>query len=312
MRGRTHVTKSKKRKAKNMKPDDHFTAGPIELARFGRVMIGRSQATQEQFEAAQARMVAQYPTTVSEIEVLVASIAAQIVRLPPDRLLQRGWWGYSAMMVGLGGSNAGDPEKLAAVRMVDYVQSVIASVKQEQYAADVSEEDWTKLKADVETLFQRLTLDYQICLTALAGRRFIVMPASENRMSRRATPRFSATAHKRNGLSSPTWRNGEICSGRLKPFASGTPRFSRKSARTSSITGRWKAKKRQRCSGHFDKHHLTAVRAQHHLNVDSNKAFKLPLSALIGFAIAVPEDRQTEAGTWSLSAKSMLFWNFRA
>ena len=156
------MAKSKKRKAKNIKPDDHFAAGPMEFARFGRLVIGRSRATQEQFEAAQARMVAQYPITVREIDVLVASIAAQIVRLPPDRLLQRGWWEYSAMIVGLGGREAGDPEKLAAARMVDYVQSVIVSVKPEQYAADVSEEGWTKLKADVETLFRRLTLDYQM------------------------------------------------------------------------------------------------------------------------------------------------------
>ncbi len=111
-------------------------------------------------------MVAQYPITVGEIETLVASIAAQIARLPPDRLLQRGWWEYSAMIVGLGGRDASDSEKLAAARMVDYVQSVIVSVKPEQYADKVSEEDWAKLKADVETLFRRLTLDYQMCLTA--------------------------------------------------------------------------------------------------------------------------------------------------
>lgn len=160
------MAESKKRKAKNIKPDDYFAAGPMEFARFGRVMIGRSRATQEQFEAAQARMVAQYPLTVSEIDTLVASIAAQIARLPPERLLQRGWWEYSTMTVGLGDRDAGDSEKLAAARMVDYVQSVIVSVKPEQYATDVSEEDWTKLKADVETLFRRLTLDYQICLTA--------------------------------------------------------------------------------------------------------------------------------------------------
>jgi hypothetical protein len=70
------------------------------------------------------------------------------------------------MIVGLGGRDASDSEKLAATRMVDYVQSVIVSVKPEQYADKVSEEDWAKLKADVETLFQRLTLDYQMCLTA--------------------------------------------------------------------------------------------------------------------------------------------------
>lgn len=70
------------------------------------------------------------------------------------------------MMVGLVGRDADDSDKLAAARMVDYVQSVIVSVKPEQYATDVSEEDLTKLRANVETLFRRFTLDYQMCLTA--------------------------------------------------------------------------------------------------------------------------------------------------
>ena len=69
------------------------------------------------------------------------------------------------MMVGLGG-NASDSEKLAAARTVDYVQSIIVSVKPAQYSEDISEKDWSKLKADIGALFRRLTLDYQICLTA--------------------------------------------------------------------------------------------------------------------------------------------------
>jgi preprotein translocase subunit SecA len=160
------VAKSKKRKVRYIKPDDYFAAGPMEFARFGRVVVGRSRATQKQFDATQEWMVAQYPITVREIDALVASIAAQIARLPPDQLLQRGWWEYSTTIVGLGGRDASDSEKLAATRMVDYVQSVIVSVKPEQYVDKVSEDDWAKLKADVATLFRRLTLDYQMCLTA--------------------------------------------------------------------------------------------------------------------------------------------------
>lgn len=160
------MAKSKKRKVKKVKPDDYFAAGPMEFARFGRITIGRSRATQQEFEAAQARMVAEYPITVKEINALVESIAMQVARLPPAQLLQRGWWEHSAAIVGLGGKNVSDSEKLAATRMVDYVQSVIVSVKPEKYADKVSEEDWAKLKADVETLFRRLTLDYQWCLTA--------------------------------------------------------------------------------------------------------------------------------------------------
>lgn len=112
-------------------------------------------------------MVAQYPTTVNEINELVTSIATQVARLPPALLLQRAWWEHSTAVVGLGGKDASDSEKLAAARMVDYVQSVIVSVEPAaKYTDKVSEEDWARLKADVETLFHRLTLDYQICLTA--------------------------------------------------------------------------------------------------------------------------------------------------
>lgn len=160
------MAKPKKRKARKIAPDDYFAAGPMEFARFGRITLGRSRATKVQHEAAQARMVAQYPIAVREIEELVQSIATQIARLPPARLLQRGWWEYSTAVAGLGKKAVSDSDKLAAARMVDYVQSVIVSVKPGEYSDDVSEEDWNRLKADVETLFRRLTLDYQICLTA--------------------------------------------------------------------------------------------------------------------------------------------------
>lgn len=160
------MAKPKKRWLKQLKPDDYIAAGPMEFARFGRLLLSRSRATKEQFMAAQQHMAAQYPFIVGEIDTLVASIAKRVARLPPDRLLQRGWWEYSAMIVGLGSKEADDSEKLAAARMVDYVQSVIASVKPEVYAENVSEEEWVQLKAEVETLFKRLTLEYQMCQTA--------------------------------------------------------------------------------------------------------------------------------------------------
>jgi len=111
-------------------------------------------------------MAEHFPTVVAEIDALVASIAAQIARLPPDRLLLRGWWEYAATVLGLGGKKALESDRLAAMRMVDYVQSVIVSVKPDTYNDDVSEDDWNKLKVDVGTLFNRLTLEYQMCLTA--------------------------------------------------------------------------------------------------------------------------------------------------
>jgi preprotein translocase subunit SecA len=129
-------------------------------------MVGRSRATNDQFVAAQAKMAERYPAIVAEINALVASIANQIAHLPPDRLLHRGWWEYAAIVLGLNGKKPLESDQLAAMRMVDYVQSVIVAVKPDAYKDDVGEDDWKKLKVDVESLFKRLTLEYQICLTA--------------------------------------------------------------------------------------------------------------------------------------------------
>jgi hypothetical protein len=129
-------------------------------------MIGRSRMTGQQFDAMQSEAAEQYPKIVTEIDALVLSIAQQIVHLRPDRLLHRGWWEFATMMIGIGPKKYSDSDRLAAMRMVDYVQSIIASAKPEEYAKDLSEEAWNKLRSDISTLFLRLTLEYQICLTA--------------------------------------------------------------------------------------------------------------------------------------------------
>lgn len=158
--------KRRKSGRKPVKPDDYFASGPFEFARFGKTTVARSHATAEQVAAAQASMAQGFPTIVAEIDTLVSSIAGQIAHLPPDRLLHRGWWEFATIAAGIGGKKVEESDQLASMRMVDYVQSVIASVKPEPYADKISEEDWGKLKTDVTTLFSRLTLEYQMSLTA--------------------------------------------------------------------------------------------------------------------------------------------------
>jgi hypothetical protein len=111
------------------------------------------------------RMAEAYPALVAEIDALVSSIAAQVSRLPPDKLLQRGWWEFASALIGVRGVTA-ESDQLDAQRMVDYIQSVIAAVKPEECAEEITEDDWHKLKSDVQTLFNRLRVEYQACLTA--------------------------------------------------------------------------------------------------------------------------------------------------
>ena len=129
-------------------------------------MIWKSHATAEQLAEARVRAAEHLPVVVAELDALVFSIAAQIAHLPPGRLLHRAWWEHAAIVLGLGGKKVEESDQLAAMRMIDYVQSVIAAVKPENYANDVSEEGWNKLKADITNLFHRLTIEYQMCLTA--------------------------------------------------------------------------------------------------------------------------------------------------
>jgi preprotein translocase subunit SecA len=158
--------KRRKSGLKFAKPDDYFAWGPFEIARFGKNLIWKSHATAEQVAKAQVRAAEHLPVVLAEIYALVSSIAAQVARLPPGRLLHRAWWEHAAIVLGLGGKKVAESDQLAAMRMIDYVQSIIAAVKPENYANDVSEEDWNKLKADITNLFHRLTIGYQMCLTA--------------------------------------------------------------------------------------------------------------------------------------------------
>lgn len=145
-------------------PDDYFAAGPFEFARFGKTMVGRSRMAPQQFADVQQRMVARLPEVVREIDELVVRIAGQVAELPPGRLLHRAYWEFAGLAITQGTHAV---EQAGAIRMLDYVQSLIASVPPaEQQPDDVSEEDWDRLRNNVKTLFDQITIGYQTCLTA--------------------------------------------------------------------------------------------------------------------------------------------------
>lgn len=164
---RSKKKKRRKRKSGDRPPDDYFAAGPFEFARFGRVMVSRSRSSLEEWQQAHAKMALDFPKITSEIDALVLGIADRVSRLPPERLLHRAWWEHASLVIGLAGDEASDVDRLTAMRMIDYIQSIVASVPPKlPYRNDVSEEEWGALRSDVETLFTRLSLEYQISGTA--------------------------------------------------------------------------------------------------------------------------------------------------
>jgi len=158
----------RKQKSHSVVPDEYFASGPLEFARFGRHIVSRSRASAADGEEASEKMAEHLPTITAEIDDLVAQIAEQIARLPGELLLQRAWWEFARIKMMQ--DSPSEFDSLPAMRMIDYVQSVIASVKPaENIASEVSEEEWVKLSERVKTLFTRLTLEYQTALTASKG-----------------------------------------------------------------------------------------------------------------------------------------------
>ena len=167
MSSRSKGKRHRKRKTKDRPPDDYFVAGPFEFVRFGRVVVSRSRASLEEWQRAHDKMALDLPKITSEINTLVMRIADRVSRLPPERLLHRGWWEHASLVIGLGGKEVSDFDRLTAMRMIDYIQSIIASVQPVlPHRTNLPEEEWVALRNDVNTLFTRLSLDYQICLTA--------------------------------------------------------------------------------------------------------------------------------------------------
>ncbi len=159
-------SKKDRRKSLRRKPDDYFSAGPLEFARFGNVAISRSRATPEQWKSDRVEMAKRLPEVMTDIDVIVTRIADRVARLPPELLLQRAWWELTSLMV-LTDGGPSDGERATAMRMIDYAQSVVASVDPIlPYTEQVGDEDWRQLSQDVRDLFARLTLDYQLCRTA--------------------------------------------------------------------------------------------------------------------------------------------------
>jgi hypothetical protein len=150
-----------------VKPDEYFSFGPFEFARFGKNTISKSHLSKEQLTEAHVRMAAQFPKIVSEIDSLIAHAADLVSQLPSEQLLLRGYWEFFMSQLGIHDEASVGHEQAQAFRMVDYVQSLIVSIpKKADYRNVVTEEEWADLGNTVEKIFAKLNMEYQICLTA--------------------------------------------------------------------------------------------------------------------------------------------------
>ncbi|PUE58413.1 hypothetical protein B9Z44_01640 [Limnohabitans curvus] len=164
--------KKRKQKKQNARyavhrPDEEFSAGPLNMARFGRNVVSETNWLPGEFEKFQDRLVEGYAEVVRDIDRDIESAAVLVSKLDPLSMLHRAWWERSAATLGMESEVEVGQEHAHAARMIDYVQSLVAAIP--RGAADAekpSDADWTRLQGLVESIFQKLNARYFICATA--------------------------------------------------------------------------------------------------------------------------------------------------
>jgi hypothetical protein len=155
------------KKEKFVKPDEVFAHGPMSIARFGKNTVFQSNWDPREFAKMRKGLVEQYPRIVRDIDQLVTEIAQLISELPPDLLLHRAWWEMVGKHTKVRSESDVGMDEIISIRMVDYVQSVIASIEPAvNQRNEITDQEWTLLISKIEQLFQAVTSIYQICLSA--------------------------------------------------------------------------------------------------------------------------------------------------
>ena len=155
------------KRVKPASPDEVFSAGPLHVARFGNHIAMTSSWSEGQHAEVIAKLAARYPMVVQEIDEIVSEIVSAVSVLPPDKLLMRAWQEKVVSSQHVKVEADVSQDDALALRMIDYVQSVIAAaLRGEAQKSELSEEDWQDIKTKVSALFTKLNFEYLSCSTA--------------------------------------------------------------------------------------------------------------------------------------------------
>ncbi len=122
--------------------------------------------TPDEFQAHMVQLAKQVPAVAAEIDKHVARIAEIVRATQPLELLLRAWWAFAVQHIGLTAESQMTDGHVLATRMIDYIQSVIASVTPNAEQSEPSESIQEELRKNVKNLFQLVNGPYFAARTA--------------------------------------------------------------------------------------------------------------------------------------------------
>ncbi|SFL94951.1 hypothetical protein [Nitrosomonas communis] len=159
--------KRKKNNKVTQKPDEVLISGPLTMARFGSTIVSKNVWQPREFEKHQELLAENYAGVVQEIDRSIAEVTALVSTLNPLTILHRAWQERSASYLPIDSEVAVQQEQVLAARILDYVQSLVASTEPAIQQADMpSDKDWANLNRLVESIFFELIPQYFMCAAA--------------------------------------------------------------------------------------------------------------------------------------------------
>ncbi|WP_243372633.1 SEC-C metal-binding domain-containing protein [Geotalea sp. SG265] len=159
------VTKAKN---KGVKPDEVFQYGPLEMVRFGELIVGRSSLNEKQFEAMQDKFAAKFPEVCLEIDKKIDEITAIVKTIPLPEYFHRACWEKAGSHLNKKAEVDIDHDAVVSQRMIDYIQSVaVSTLPAVEKDKELDEGKWNTLKSLVHDLFMQLNTEFMLCQTAV-------------------------------------------------------------------------------------------------------------------------------------------------
>jgi len=156
------------KKGKRLKPDQVEYFGPFGMARYGKFMVMQNFMNADQHNEFMRKAAENYPNICRDIDSKVQKICSLVRELDPLQLLKYGYEVFALKSLKESAEAELDSDVSIALRMVDYIQSIIVSIpKPEKPITDRIEDDkWKELHKEVEQLFYLLNASFHISHTA--------------------------------------------------------------------------------------------------------------------------------------------------
>lgn len=156
----------RKSKSRMSAPDEVFTAGPLRMARYGRHVVAESHWDPKHHDEFMRRLSDQHDDVVRELDQAVRRAADLVARFDPLALLHRAWWERGASHLGITAEVEVEAKHAIASRMLDFVQSLIASTVPAANCQTPSDADYKQLQHEIEAIFNTLNTRYFVSATA--------------------------------------------------------------------------------------------------------------------------------------------------